>query len=148
MSGLAFFDLAATAELRQCALPYSYLDFETISFSVPEVIGTRRMNSCHFSGRACGVFGARCAACGVFGRRVIRDFEALARALIAALPMMGAIFAYNAIFEERVLLRLAELVPAVAQPLRGLAERLVDLLPITRTAYYHRDMRGRGQSRM
>jgi hypothetical protein len=70
------------------------------------------------------------------------DFEALARALIAVLPAQGPIFAYNSGFEERVLLRLAELVPGQAAALRALAERLVDLLPITRAAYYHRDMRG------
>jgi hypothetical protein len=39
------------------------------------------------------------------------DFGALAEALIAALPPSGTIFAYNASFEDRVLRRLAELVP-------------------------------------
>jgi hypothetical protein len=33
-------------------------------------------------------------------------------------------------------------VPAWGNALRELAGRLVDLLPITRAAYYHRDMRG------
>ena len=35
-----------------------------------------------------------------------------------------------------------EWVPGHAPILRALAERLVDLLPITHAAYYHRDMRG------
>jgi hypothetical protein len=41
-----------------------------------------------------------------------------------------------------VLGRLAELVPARAAALRAIAERLVDLLPVARAAYYHRDMQG------
>jgi hypothetical protein len=40
-SGLPFFDWAATAPLRKLLRPYSFLDFETISYSVPEIIGTR-----------------------------------------------------------------------------------------------------------
>jgi hypothetical protein len=143
VSGLAFFDLAATAELRGLPSPFSYLDFETIGFSVPEVIGTRPFEqlpfqwSVHVEYSAEDVRHAEYLAIESFG-----DFEALARALIAALPMMGAIFAYNASFEQRVLVRLGELVPALGVELHGLAERLVDLLPITRAAYYHRDMRG------
>ena len=39
-------------------------------------------------------------------------------------------------------MRLAEWAPTHAAGLRALAGRLVDLLPVTRAAYYHRDMRG------
>jgi Domain of unknown function(DUF2779) len=142
-SSLAFFDLGATAELRQCALPYSYLDFETISFSVPEIIGTRAFEqlpfqwSVHVEDVPGDVRHGEYLAIESFG-----DFEALASALIAALPADGPIFAYNAGFEERVLLRLAELVLLHAAALRAIAGRLVDLLPVTRAAYYQRDMRG------
>jgi hypothetical protein len=62
--------------------------------------------------------------------------------LLNALPDSGPIFAYNAPFERGVLERMADRLPALASAVRGLAERLVDLLPITRTAYYHRDMKG------
>jgi hypothetical protein len=142
-SGLAFFDFAATAALRQCARPYSYLDFETISFSVPEIIGTRPFEqlpfqwSVHVEAAAGDVRHAEYLAIESFG-----DFEALAGQLVEALPAEGTIFAYNSDFEERVLNRLAELVPTHAVALRGYAKRLVDLLPITRAVYYHRDMRG------
>jgi hypothetical protein len=57
-------------------------------------------------------------------------------------PAEGPVFAYNSGFEGRVLERLAELVPAHAAALRAIAERLVDLLPVARAAYYHRDMQG------
>jgi hypothetical protein len=142
-SGLAFFDFAATSALRQCAFPYSYLDFETMSYSVPEIIGTRPFEqlpfqwSVHVETADGDVRHAEYLAIESFG-----DFEALAGQLVEALPAEGAIFAYNSGFEERVLIRLAELVPTQAVALRGFAERLVDLLPITRAAYYHRDMRG------
>jgi hypothetical protein len=142
-SGLAFFDSGATAELRGLAHPFSYLDFETISFSVPQVIGTRPFEqlpfqwSVHVENSAGDLRHAEFLSVESFG-----DFAALAMALIAALPEAGPIFAYNASFEEQVLLRLAEWVPAQAVALRGLTERLVDLWPITRAAYYHRDMRG------
>jgi hypothetical protein len=52
------------------------------------------------------------------------------------------VFAYNASFEQHVLLRLAELAPSQAAALCAIAGRLVDLLPVVREAYYHRDMRG------
>jgi hypothetical protein len=70
------------------------------------------------------------------------NFDAISVALITALPASGPIFAYNASFEGRVLLRLADWAPDRASQLRAIAARLVDLLPITRAAYYHRDMRG------
>jgi len=142
-SGLAYFDLAATAELRELSTPFAYLDFETISFSVPELIGTRPYEqlpfqwSVHVEHSATYISHAEYLAIESFG-----DFAAIAGALLAALPAAGAIFAYNAGFEAGILERLADRLPTQASALRGLAQRLVDLLPITRQAYYHRDMLG------
>jgi hypothetical protein len=143
VSGVAYFDAAATTELRQLPYPFAYLGFETIGFSVPEIVDTRPYEqlpfqwSVHVETAPGDVRHLEYLAIESFG-----DFEALASALLAALPAKGPIFAYNAGFEERVLVRLAELVPAQAAALRGLAERLVDLLPVARAAYYHRDVRG------
>lgn len=143
VSGLPFFDVTATRSLRALSYPFSYLDFETISFSVPEVIGTRPFEqipfqwSVHVEESPESIQHAEFLAIDDFG-----DFDAISVALIAALPASGPIFAYNAGFEERVILRLAEWVPDRADKLRPIAARLVDLLPITRAAYYHRDMRG------
>ena len=143
VSGLAFFDVAATVDLRGLPSPFGYLDFETISYSVPELIGTRPFEqvpfqwSVHVEHSQDDVRHAEYLAIENFG-----DFEAMSQALIAALPLSGPIFSYNASFEERVLIRLAEWVPTQEAGLRGLAGRLVDLLPVTRGAYYHRDMRG------
>jgi hypothetical protein len=142
-SGLAFFDLGATTELRGLPSPFAYLDFETISVSVPEIIGTRPYEqlpfqwSVHVEDAPGSVRHAEYLAIESFG-----DFVALASALIAALPAEGPILAYNASFEVGVLDRLAELVPQHSAALRAIAGRMVDLLPIARAAYYHRDMRG------
>jgi Domain of unknown function(DUF2779) len=142
-SGLAFFDSVATTELRALPSPFSYLDFETISFSVPEIIGTRPYEQLPFQWAVHVEYSADDVRHTEYlGIESFGNFEAMTVALIATLPAAGPIFAYNANFEEGVLLRLAEWVPAQAVALRGLAERLVDLLPITRAAYYHRDMRG------
>jgi hypothetical protein len=143
VSGLAFFDLAATAELRELSLPFAYLDFETVSFAVPEIVGTRPFEqlpfqwSVHLELGTDDVRHAEYLAIETFG-----EFQALAQALIATLPTEGPVFAYNASFEEHVLLRLAELAPSEAAALCAIAARLVDLLPVVREAYYHRDMRG------
>jgi hypothetical protein len=143
VSGLAFFDLGATAELRKLRLPFAYLDFETIGFSVPEIIGTRPYEqmpfqwSLHVEHAADDVRHVEYLAIETFG-----EFDDLARKLIAALPMDGPIFAYNASFEERVLFRLADLVTEHSASLCAIAGRLVDLWPVVRDAYYHRDMRG------
>lgn len=142
-SGLAFFDVAATAQLRQLPPPFAYLDFESMAFSVPELIGTRPYEQLPFQWSVHVEYGpddirhAEYLAIEAFG-----DFDTCARALLAALPASGPVFAYHAVFENSVLMRLAELVPPHAAALQRIAARLVDLLPITRAAYYHRDMRG------
>jgi Domain of unknown function(DUF2779) len=113
---------------------------------LPTVIGTRPFEqvpfqwSVHVEHSSDDVRHAEYLAIEIFG-----DFEAMAQALMAALPSSGPIFAYNASFEERVIMRLAEWAPTHATGLRALAGRLVDLLPIMRVAYYHRDSGGPGR---
>jgi hypothetical protein len=143
VSGVPFFDAAATAELRELTYPFTYLDFETIGFAVPEVIGSRPYEqlpfqwSMHVETSPTEMGHAEYLAIESFG-----DFDELAVALIGAVPAVGPVFAYNAGFEGRVLERLAELVPVHAAALCAVVERLVDLLPVARAAYYHRDMQG------
>lgn len=110
VSGVPYFNQAATHELRRLKPPFAYLDFETIGFAVPELIGTRPYEqlpfqwSVHVEG-AGDIRHTEYLAIESFG-----DFQPLAEALIAALPPQGPIFAYNASFEDRVLRRLADLV--------------------------------------
>jgi hypothetical protein len=144
VTGVPYFDAAATADLRRLTYPFSYLDFETMGFAVPELIGTRPYEqvpfqwSVHVETSATEIRHSEYLAIESFG-----EFDALAEKLMAAIPSRGPVFAYNAGFEHRgILEKLAELAPVHAAALRALAARLVDLLPITRQAYYHRDMQG------
>jgi hypothetical protein len=143
VSGVPYFNPTATAELRNLPSPFAYLDFETIGFAVPEIIGTRPYEqlpfqwSVHVETSATGIRHAEYLAIESFG-----DFDDLAERLIAAIPPEGPIFAYNASFEQGILERLTELSPMHAQTLLDMVRRLVDLLPIARQAYYHRDMHG------
>jgi hypothetical protein len=52
------------------------------------------------------------------------------------------VVAYNAPFERRCLQQLADSVPGLATPLREIAARLIDLLPIMRNYVYHPDFGG------
>ena len=61
---------------------------------------------------------------------------------LADLPPEGAVIAWNASFERQCLMGLAARFPDLAPALQSLADRLVDLLPVARRHYYHRDMRG------
>lgn len=143
VSGEPFFDAAATAGLRTLKFPRAYLDFETISYAVPEVIGTRPYEqlpfqwSLHIEDAAARTWHVEYLAIESFG-----NFAELAQALLNGVPAAGPVFVYNAAFERNVLEKLVERLPAHSQALMALAERLIDLLPITRDAYYHREMKG------
>lgn len=143
VSGEVFFDVSATQALRTCTYPMAYLDFETIGLAVPEFIGTHPYDpwpfqfSLHVEEQPGQIRHAEYLA-----PEGLADVAALAAALLSAVPDSGAVFAYNASFEKCVLLRMAERLPALANALRELAARLIDLLPVARAAYYHRDMQG------
>jgi hypothetical protein len=57
-------------------------------------------------------------------------------------PVTGAVIGYNASFEKARILELAATFPDLANQLNAIADRIVDLLPVTRTNWYHRDQRG------
>jgi hypothetical protein len=143
VSGQAKLDREATAELRNHAPPFAYLDFETITFAVPVVIGTRPYEQCPFQWsvhveRTDGTLDhAEFLAIEDFG-----NFEDLASRLLTALPGAGPVFVYNQTLEKGVLELLARLVPGLAPRLNDVVSRLVDLWPITKAAYYHPDMLG------
>jgi hypothetical protein len=52
------------------------------------------------------------------------------------------VIAYWASFEREQVVALAEAFPDLAPELRSIAERIVDLHPVTRQHWYHRDQRG------
>ncbi|MGH8262483.1 MAG: DUF2779 domain-containing protein [Steroidobacterales bacterium] len=143
VSGTAFFDPAVTKELCGLPAPRSYLDFETAGLAVPEVIGTRPYEAWPFQWSLHAESAAgELAHFEFIDVENFGDFDRLAAALIAAVPPDGPVFVYNLSFERGVLERLADRLPQRATALDAIRGRLHDLLPVTRDAYYHRDMRG------
>jgi predicted RecB family nuclease len=67
--------------------------------------------------------------------------RACAQALVDALGSEGPIFTYSR-YERTVIHQLAARFPDLAEQLNRLAERLFDLLPLTKAHYYHPAMRG------
>lgn len=143
-TGEVFHDPAgARAAMADWAYPRTYLDFETIAFAAPRWIGTRPYQQTPFQ------FSAHVETAD--GRLDHREFlsldgkdprRACAEALVALVPKTGAVIAYNAPFERRCIIELAEAFADLAVPLNAMAARLVDLLPVTRACWYHRDQRG------
>jgi Domain of unknown function(DUF2779) len=75
----------------------------------------------------------------VTGQNPARD---CAEKLLATLGEEGVIVAYHSSFEEQVLTTLADMLPDLERRLLAARARIVDLLPIVREHYYHRDMMG------
>src|SRR4029450_4045596 len=57
--------------------------------------------------------------------------------LFRACGSARSIVVYYAAFERECLLRMADALPALAGPLRSIADRLFDLLPVVRNHVYH-----------
>lgn len=125
--------------------PHYYLDFETISFAIPRWLGTRPFEavafqfSCHVDHGMSPQAIEHHAFLDVSGNDPSRD---CAEALVNVLGKHGAIITYNASFERSCIRRLAAQCPDLAEALMALHERVVDLLPLVRSHYYHPDMRG------
>lgn len=132
-------------ELIRLVWPYPryFLDFETIAFVVPRWLGTRPYQqipfqfSCHIQHED-----------GALEHREYLDLsgtspvESFADTLLAAVRNVGPILVWNQSFEATRVRELANMLPGRAQALMALISRMVDLLPIYREHYYHRDMHG------
>lgn len=143
LDGRPYHDVeAALVATCDWSFPRVWLDFETIAFAIPRWIGTKPYEQVPFQ------FSAHVES--LDGE--IRHFEFLsldgtdprrhcAEALVA-LPSEGAVITYNASFERGCIERLAAACPDLESPLRSLCSRIVDLLPVARSTWYHRDQRG------
>jgi len=133
--------------LRQALAPFApplaFLDFETVSLAIPV------WNGCHPYDQVPVQFS--CDVEGADGQVTHHEWladgpedsrRALAVRLIRACEPARAIVAYYAGFERRCIEEMAEALPALAAPLRRVAARLVDLLPVVRNHVYHPDFGG------
>lgn len=123
--------------------PRAYLDFETIGFAVPIWEGTRPFQqipfqwSCHIE-----------QGDGTVSHREFLDLSgndparACAGKLVKDLRGCKTIIAHHAGTERGIMKGLAAAFSDLRAPLLRLAEVIVDLLPVVKEHYYHRDMLG------
>ena len=134
---------AVAAALREFQPPLAYLDFETVALPIPIWNGCHPWDqvpvqfSCHVDVAGGGVSHHEWLADGPGDPR-----PALAERLVRACEAARSVVAYNASFERRCLLQMADALPAQGDSLRRIADRLVDLLPVVRNHIYHPDFGG------
>lgn len=143
-TGAPFHDrVAIQTALGTWTWPRYYLDFETIAHLIPPWPGTRPYEQIPFQ-FSCHVETED----GALEHQCFLDLtgddpqRACAEAVVACLGTSGSIVTYNQPTEQGCLMRLAEKFPDLGDRLVAITERLVDLLPLVRAHYYHRDMRG------
>lgn len=127
------------------ALPYPryYLDFETVNMAVPIWAGTHPYQqvpvqwSCHVETEPGRIEHSAHLADGNGDPR-----EAFASSMIEVLGSQDPVLVYNQSFELGRIRELARDLPHLASSLLAIADRVVDLYPITCGAYYHPDMHG------
>lgn len=143
-SGVPFHDVeGARAAMAEWGWPRAWLDFETIGFAVPRWIGTRPYQqipfqfSLHLESEDGTIAHHEFLSCDDTDPR-----RACAEALVHMIPPGACVIAYNAAFEKGVLRNLAGWFPDLAAPLLAIEAATVDLWPIARAHWYHRDQRG------
>ena len=144
VSGQPYFDAAgAAADLAPHGLPACFVDFETVQFAVPVWPGTRPYQQLPFQ------FSLHVlTADGILRHHAFLDLSGndpsrqCAESLIEHCGSEGPVFAYRAGFERGVMGGLAVRFPDLAAALEAIINRVVDLLPIAKSRYYHPGQHG------
>ena len=123
--------------------PRYYLDFETIQFALPIWAGTKPYEQLPMQWSLHVEFQSGEIEHHSFLPEGGEDPQrAFAESLVAAVGKEGVIYAYNAGFERSRILELAGKFEDLAAPLKAIAGRFVDLLPVAVDHYYHPAMQG------
>jgi hypothetical protein len=142
-AGQLIIEPSLAAALRAFQPPLAFLDFETVGLPIPVWNGCHPHDavpvqfSCHVEDASGRVTHHEWLAEGPGDPR-----PALAERLIRACEAGRSVVTYNAGFERGCLEGMADALPALAEPLRRIANRLVDLLPVVRNHVYHPDFGG------
>jgi hypothetical protein len=142
-SGQVVVEPGLTSALRACASPVAFLDFETVALPIPVWSGCHPYDavpaqfSCHVEAPDGHIDHHEWLAEGSADPR-----PALAERLLQACEPARTVATYNATFERGCIERMAVALPAQADRLRRLADRLVDLLPVVRNHVYHPEFGG------
>jgi hypothetical protein len=142
-TGKTEFNAAEIEPLKELSWPRYYLDFETIGLAVPRWKGVRPYVQVPFQW-SCHIHHEDDRMEHVEFLDVSGDDprRTCAESLVKHIGGEGVLIAYNAGFEKRVIRELAEMYPDLSDALLEMNERFVDLLPITRNAYYHPSQMG------
>ena len=131
------------AELAAVRYPIHFLDFETISTAIPRYAETRPYETIPFQWSLHTLQrNGRIRHARYLCKDDLDPRRELADALVQALGKRGTILAYFAGYEIGVIRRLAENLPDLRDALEGLLARVVDLLGLVKSCYYHRDFLG------
>ena len=142
-SGTTFVSDELPNLLANIPYPRRYLDFETIAFVVPRWLGTRPFQqlpfqfSCHTESSDGAM--RHDAFLDLTGQAPLQGFV---ETLLDAVAGSGSVIVWNQGFEATRLRELAGRFPQYAEALLAIVDRMVDLWPIYKNHYYHRDMRG------
>ena len=143
VSGIPYVSPDVANVMRGLAYPRYFMDFETARFAVPIWAGTRPYQQVPFQWsvhveHAPGQVEAR-----MFLHLDADDpREAFLLSLLDAVGDAGPVLAYYAGFECSRIEELADAFPQHRAAAMALIARIVDLHPIAREHYYHRDMLG------
>lgn len=142
-SGRPHLDPAARRVFDALDWPRAYFDFESISLAVPRWPRTRPYQHVTFQWSS-----HLETAPGQLEHVDFLDISGddprrgCAEEMLRVLRGVPVVFVYNASFERARIRELAERFPDLSDELLRIAEALVDLLPLVKQHYYHRDMRG------
>jgi hypothetical protein len=142
VTGTPYVDDDLAGYLSGLGYPRYYLDFESIQFAVPIWADTHPYEqlpfqwSCQVETDADTLHEE--AFLDVSGDAPMRD---CAEQLIDSLGDLGPVLTYSP-FERQVIRALGRRFPDLKSALDGIADRIVDLLPVMRQHYYHPAMRG------
>jgi hypothetical protein len=131
------------AALSSITPPVAHIDFETVMFAVPRWDGCRPYDnipvqmSVHVVDQSGNARHHAWIAKDTSDPRI-----GIGPAIVAACEGVKTVTAYNANFEKRCILAVAEVCPEIAPRLHEIADSIVDLLPMVRDNLYHKEFRG------
>lgn len=143
LNGESIQDEKLGSELRSLGFPRYFIDFETVNPAIPLFAGTRPYQhlvfqwSCHRMAADGHVIHSDYLATGMTDPR-----PEFVKSLIESTGTAGPVFVWNASFEKTRLRELARAYPQHREQLETIIERVLDLLPIFRSHYYHPEMNG------
>ncbi len=142
VTGRPFVDPKLGPRLQSIAFPASFVDFESVMPALPLYVGTRPFQAIPFQW-SLHVLDEQgnLAHCEFLNSDAADPRERFVRSLLDAIPAEGDILAYSP-YETTRLKELAKAFPEHANGLLALADRIVDLLAIMRSFYYHPDFHG------